>query len=92
MWHLPRLDRVMMRNAIEVRSPFLARRVAAAALALPWEGVRQDKRYLRWLYKDDLPVGVADRPKKALRTKGVEKDREARSIELVAAFKEMHGW
>lgn len=85
-WHLPRLDRVMMRNRIEVRSPFLARRVAGAALALPWEE-RKDKIILRDLFRADLPPGVADTPKRALRTAEVEFDREARSRQLIDLFK-----
>lgn len=85
-WHLPRLDRVMMRNRIEVRSPFLARRVAGAALALPYSE-RIGKKILRDLFRRDLPPGVADRPKRALRVSEVETDRELRSRELVRLFK-----
>lgn len=85
-WHLPRLDRVMMRNAIELRSPFLARRVAGGALALPWR-VRQDKRLLRDLFRDDLPSGVADTPKRPLRTRDVEDDREKRSLDLIGMLR-----
>jgi asparagine synthetase B (glutamine-hydrolysing) len=85
-WHLPRLDRVMMRNRIEVRSPFLARRVAEIALALPWSPDRQDKMVLRHLFADDLPEGVAQRHKRALRTREVEMGRTQRSRELVEAL------
>jgi asparagine synthase (glutamine-hydrolysing) len=87
-WHLPRLDRVMMRNRIEVRSPFLARKVVAIALALPWSDRAGDKSLLRDLFCDDLPPGVADTPKRALRTKEVETNREARSADLIRLFKE----
>jgi asparagine synthase (glutamine-hydrolysing) len=85
-WHLPRLDRVMMRNRVEVRSPFLARRVAQAALALPWL-LRRDKNHLRDLFRDDLPPGVADTPKKALRTPIITVEREANSARLVELFR-----
>jgi asparagine synthase (glutamine-hydrolysing) len=88
-WHLPRLDRVMMRNTIELRSPFLARRVVSGAVCLPWS-YRRDKQILRDLFRDDLPAGVADRPKKALRTKDVEDDREKRSLELIRLLKEKY--
>lgn len=88
-WHLPRLDRVMMRNQVEIRSPFLARKVAGAALALPREQ-RTGKKILRDLFRNDLPPGLADSPKRPLRTKEVEFDREANSIKLVDAF--MHSW
>jgi asparagine synthase (glutamine-hydrolysing) len=86
-WHLPRLDRVMMRNRIEVRSPFLARDVASFALSLP-RVMRTGKSILRSLFRDDLPKGVADVPKKPLRTIRVELNREARSLDLVRMFKE----
>jgi asparagine synthase (glutamine-hydrolysing) len=85
-WHLPRLDRVMMRNRIEVRSPFLSREVARIALSLPYER-RRNKQVLRDLFRDDLPAGVADVPKRPLRTEAIAKDREARSVALVEAFR-----
>jgi len=90
-WHLPRLDRVMMRSKIEVRSPFLARRVVAGALSQPWS-VRRDKRLLRDLYRDDLPPTLSERPKKPLRTRRVEESREEHSLELVNMFRRMNTW
>lgn len=86
-WHLPRLDRAMMRNRIEVRSPFLARNVARYALGLPHE-MRKDKNLLRGLFKDDLPSSVANAPKKALRTPEIATDREYYSKVLVDLFVE----
>lgn len=85
-WHLPRLDRVMMRRRIEVRSPFLARNVCRIALGLPYKA-RIDKRALRHLFRDDLPEGVVDTPKKALRTETVLMDREQVSRALVEIFR-----
>jgi asparagine synthase (glutamine-hydrolysing) len=87
-WHLPRLDRVMMRNQIEVRSPFLARPVLAAALALPYSE-RCGKQVLRNLFRTELPRGIADVAKRPLRTKEVEVDREANSKKLVDEFRQM---
>lgn len=85
-WHLPRLDRIMMRNRVEVRSPFLARRVAEIALGLLWP-LRTGKKILRDLFRSDLPEGIVDRLKVPLRTTEVEHDREARSRELVEMFR-----
>lgn len=85
-WHLPRLDRVMMRNRTEVRSPFLARRVVRGALALPWSH-RKDKLLLRHMFRDDLPPGIAFRKKKPLRTSAVETNREENSRLLVEMFR-----
>jgi asparagine synthetase B (glutamine-hydrolysing) len=75
----------MMRNRIEVRSPFLARRVAGAALAVPYSA-RMGKKVLRDMFRGDLPAGVADVLKRPLKTRSVEDDREARSRELVRMF------
>ena len=85
-WHLPRLDRIMMRNRVEVRSPFLARRVVEAGMFLPWHQ-RRDKAHLRMLFAGDLPPGVAEAKKKPLRTKTVEDNREAVSAKMVEDFR-----
>jgi asparagine synthase (glutamine-hydrolysing) len=85
-WHLPRLDRVMMRHCVEVRTPFLARRVVEMAMGLP-HSARQDKLMLRNLFKDDLPADLAWRKKKPLRTPEVEQNREAVSKVMVEAFR-----
>jgi asparagine synthetase B (glutamine-hydrolysing) len=85
-WHLPRLDRVMMRNCVEVRTPFLARRVAAAALATPREE-RTGKKILRDIFRDNLPRGLADAPKVPLRTREVEVSREQQTIIMVDHFR-----
>ena len=85
-WHLPRLDRVMMRNLIEVRSPFLARRVLAGALALP-RRERIQKRVLRHIFRDLLPSKTLTLEKKPLRTKVVERSRESWTRELIRVFR-----
>lgn len=88
-WHLVRLDRVMMRNQIEVRSPFLARRVVEIALGLP-RNLRTDKRVLRETFRGLLPPEVLSCPKKPLRTEKVRIDREGNSSTLVRLFRERH--
>lgn len=85
-WHLPRLDRVMMRRKIEVRSPFLSRQVAGIALGMD-RSMRIGKTVLRDIFRAELPPGIADQEKVPLRTKEVG---EARTIEMVAAFREDH--
>lgn len=87
-WHLPRLDRVMMRRKIEVRSPFLARRVAAAALALPWEARNDGKELLKIMFADLLPREVLELRKVPLRTPGIEHGREENSIQMISLFRE----
>jgi len=76
-YHLPRLDRVMMRKAVEYRSPFLSRRMAQLALAAPYA---PNKKILRDIWPNDVE-------KKPLRPAGF--DREAHSIRLVKLFREI---
>jgi asparagine synthase (glutamine-hydrolysing) len=85
-WHLPRLDRVMMKHRIEVRSPFLARRVIQIAMALPRE-MRTGKKILRDIFRDILPMGIAERTKKPLRMLGIG---EPYRIHMVNEFKRRH--
>jgi asparagine synthase (glutamine-hydrolysing) len=82
-YHLLRLDRVMARNLIEIRTPFLARSVVNAALAVPYD-MRQDKILLRNLFRDDLPKGIADQQKMPLRP--TNWDQRSRSKALVQLF------
>ncbi|RPH72701.1 MAG: hypothetical protein EHM78_02020 [Myxococcaceae bacterium] len=85
MWHLPRLDRVMMRHAIELRSPFLARSVVEGAMGVPWID-RRDKGLLRAMFSEDLPRGLAEAPKIPLRTKEVDRSPEDYRKLLVMIF------
>jgi len=90
-WHLPRLDRVMMRNQIEVRSPFLAREVMALALGLEYRD-RRGKDILRQVFRDVVPESVLQAPKIPLRTGAIARDRLANSQDLVSRFRTMNGW
>lgn len=87
-WHLPRLDRVMMRERVEVRSPFLGRWVAGCALNMPWEERNGGKAVLYEMFEDVLPREVTLLGKIPLRTKVVESNREANSKKMVDIFRE----
>lgn len=84
-WHLPRLDRVMMNNLTEVRSPFLARKVVQAALGLPRE-LRINKRILRDLFMEDVPAEVLYQKKKPLKTDASKRN----PVDLVNKFRDMY--
>ncbi len=77
-WHLPRLDRVMMSNMVETRSPFLSRSVAEIALGLP-RAERTNKKILRDLFPEFDVEKVPLRP--------TSFDREATSVEMVDMFR-----
>lgn len=69
-YHLPRLDRVMMRATIELRSPFLSPQVVATALRTPRE-LRTEKQALKQAYRGVVPDRIIDRPKHPLKTQAV---------------------
>jgi asparagine synthetase B (glutamine-hydrolysing) len=66
-YHLPRLDRIMMRKTIECRSPFLSPIVVRKALDLPYSQ-RTSKQYLKETFKDIVPQSIIDRDKHPLKT------------------------
>ena len=78
----------MMNSMIEVRSPFLARRVVQGALGLPRD-MRTGKKILREMFADELPEDVIYQKKKPLRIAEVENNREARSVRLCMQFRNM---
>jgi asparagine synthase (glutamine-hydrolysing) len=69
-YHLPRLDRLMMRHTVELRSPFLAPSVVAHALSLPY-AERIGKSCLKKAFADVVPQKILDRPKLPLKTRAV---------------------
>lgn len=87
-YHLPRLDRVMMREGLEVRSPFLAPRIVKFALGLPWEQ-RTHKQVLREAYFD-LPSSVLSQAKVPLKSVQVREGGVEYRSTLVDAFRHTH--
>lgn len=69
-YHLPRLDRLMMNQTIELRCPFLAPKVVKKAFALPWD-VRQSKQFLKHAFQGIVPQKILDRPKHPLKSNEV---------------------
>lgn len=86
-YHLPRLDRVMMRETIELRSPYLSPAVIAAGLSLP-RGLRTEKQALKRAFRGLVPDRIIDRPKHPLKTEAVRTGGTAYRADLVAAFVE----
>jgi asparagine synthetase B (glutamine-hydrolysing) len=68
-WHLPRLDRVMMKHTVEHRTPFLAPEIVKYALGLSWSR-RTEKEELKRIARGIVPQGVIDQPKKPLKSAG----------------------
>jgi len=70
-YHLPRLDAIMMRKTIELRSPYLSPEVIEIALGIPYDQ-RRHKECLKAAFKDIVPEEILNRRKQALKTKAVE--------------------
>lgn len=86
-WHLPRLDRVMMRRTIELRAPFLAPYIVKQALALP-ERERTGKKVLRELFPE-LPDSVRYGEKIPLKSAEVREAPELYRTRLVEMWSSM---
>jgi asparagine synthase (glutamine-hydrolysing) len=67
-YHLPRLDRLMMAETVELRTPYLAPKVIRHAMDLPWHR-RQAKEVLKEL--SIVPGLIRDRTKLPLKTQAV---------------------
>jgi asparagine synthase (glutamine-hydrolysing) len=73
-YHLPKLDRTMMRSTIELRAPFLSPKVVAGALKIDWVHRRGEKRVLKELFADIVPQEILNRDKLPLKTDAIRAD------------------
>lgn len=73
-YHLPKIDRTMMRHTIETRSPFLAPSVVKNALSVPYHLRDGEKKVLKKTFKDIVPQEIIDRDKHPLKTDKIRKD------------------
>jgi len=86
-YHLPRLDRVLMRSTIELRSPFLSPSIVRLALGLP-RAARIDKNFLKLCARGLVPDRIIDRPKHPLKTEAVITGKETYREHLVKIFRQ----
>jgi len=70
-YHLPKLDRTMMRSTIELRAPFLAPYIVKHALKTPYILRDGEKKVLKETFKDIVPKEIIDRDKHPLKTKEI---------------------
>lgn len=68
-YHHPRLDRLMMRKTVELRSPFMAPKVIKYALSLP-RARRTAKEELKKVFGGIVPFDIIAREKLPLRDSG----------------------
>lgn len=85
-YHLPRLDKLMMSQTIELRSPFLALDVVRGALSWPYSD-RINKVGLREIFSDIVPKEILERKKIPLKVKEVRDSPLEWRYMLVNTFK-----
>jgi len=86
-YHLPRLDRVMMRGTIELRSPFLSPKVVAYALRRVPREDRTSKQTLKAAFLGIVPQKILAREKHPLKSAEVLADPLQHRIKLMEAFR-----
>lgn len=84
-YHLPRLDRVMMSQTIELRCPFLERSVIETALTIPWSE-RRMKEVLRRTFSDLVPESILNRAKRPLKHPDLLEDRAQHQLRYFETF------
>lgn len=73
-YHLPKLDRCMMRYTVETRTPFLAPCIVKYALDLPYEQRKGRKQNLKHVFQDLVPDKILNRNKLPLKSPEVAND------------------
>jgi asparagine synthase (glutamine-hydrolysing) len=89
-YHLPRLDKLMMANTIELRCPFLSRDVIEGAMAVNYKQ-RTEKQFLKKIFGDIVPGTILDRQKEALKIPALRGDSLGRRLEMIQKFRDMEG-
>jgi asparagine synthase (glutamine-hydrolysing) len=74
-YHLPKLDRTMMRSTVELRAPFLAPSVIVHALASDYKDRNGEKKILKETFKDIIPPKILNRKKEPLKTDAIREDK-----------------
>jgi len=87
-YHCPRLDKMSMANTVELRSPFLSRRVIRTALSIPYER-RIGKQILKDTFREIIPDCIVSRDKEPLRTDMMRLDRQMFRIERIRRFQRL---
>jgi len=87
-YHLPRLDKLMMANTIELRCPFLSRDIVEGAMAIVREQ-RTEKQFLKKLFPDLVPKEIRDRDKEPLKITELRKEDTLNyRLDLIDMFRE----
>jgi asparagine synthetase B (glutamine-hydrolysing) len=73
-YHMPKIDRTMMRYTIETRCPFLAPSICKHAMNTPYAERNGEKKVLKQTFADIVPPEILDRDKHPLKTGIIRND------------------
>ena len=88
-YHLPKIDRTMMRYTIETRSPFLAPAVCAYAMNTPYVERDGEKKALKHWFYDLVPTEILNRDKHPLKTDAIRTNPMDNRVALDRLFRSM---
>ena len=88
-YHLPKIDRTMMRYTIETRSPFLAPAVCAYAMNTPYVERDGEKKALKHWFYDLVPTEILNRDKHPLKTDAIRTNPMDNRVALDHLFRSM---
>ena len=80
-YHLPKLDRTMMRFTVELRTPYLSPQVIAHALEIPYEKRNGEKKELKETFGHLVPEPILKRSKLPLKTYEIHNDPITKRME-----------
>lgn len=87
IWHLPRIDKMMMTGTVEARSPYLDDDIFWWSSMILWEELKEKQplKDLAGMY--NVPEEIINREKKPLRYKGYASDKDSWKRTLKLTFK-----
>jgi asparagine synthase (glutamine-hydrolysing) len=84
-YHLPRLDRCMMSETIELRSPFLSWKSIRTALAVSYSQ-RTEKQFLKKMFQEEVPRPILERKKEPLKTDMIRHHEDSNRLMLIRKY------
>jgi len=90
-YHLPKLDRTMMRSTVELRAPFLAPSVIVHGLNTPYKDRNGEKKVLKETFKKIVHKKILERDKLPLKTEEIRKDPMEQRKKNADIWKHLYG-
>jgi asparagine synthetase B (glutamine-hydrolysing) len=88
-YHMPKIDRTMMRYTIETRSPFLAPSICKHAMNTPYVERNGEKKVLKQTFADIVPPEILNRDKHPLKTNAIRTNPMDYRIAMDRLFRSM---